>query len=101
MMMDVQMLLPLMMERAEKFFSKKEVVSRTHSKVQTFTYGEIAKRTRKLASVLTKMGVEKGDKIGTVAWNHHRHLEAYFAIPGVGAVLHTVNLRLSPQRQKD
>ncbi len=97
MMMDTQLLLPLMMERAEKFFPKKEVVSRTHSTVQTFTYLEIAKRTRRLASVLTKLGVQKGDKIGTLAWNHHRHLEAYFAIPSIGAVLHTVNLRLSPQ----
>ncbi|MFX3627781.1 MAG: long-chain fatty acid--CoA ligase [Ectobacillus sp.] len=97
MMMDVQLLLPLMLERAEKFFPKKEVVSRTHSKIHRFTYGEIAKRTRKLASALNRMGVQKGDMIGTLAWNHHRHLEAYFAIPSVGAILHTVNLRLSEQ----
>ncbi|MFD3446655.1 long-chain fatty acid--CoA ligase [Microbacteriaceae bacterium 4G12] len=97
MMMDVPLLLPLMMERAEKFFPKKEVVSRTASGIHTFTYGEIAKRTRRLASVLTKFGVKKGDKVGTIAWNHHRHLEAYFAIPSIGAVLHTVNLRLSEQ----
>ncbi|WP_416828942.1 long-chain fatty acid--CoA ligase [Ectobacillus polymachus] len=97
MMMDTQLLLPLMMERAEKLFPKKEVVSRTHSFIRTFTYLEIAKRTRKLASVLKRLGVEKGDKVGTLAWNHHRHLEAYFAIPSIGAVLHTVNLRLSPQ----
>lgn len=95
--MDTQLLLPLMMERAEKLFPKKEVVSRTHSFIRTFTYLEIAKRTRKLASVLKRLGVEKGDKVGTLAWNHHRHLEAYFAIPSIGAVLHTVNLRLSPQ----
>ncbi|MFJ8355622.1 long-chain fatty acid--CoA ligase [Bacillus paramycoides] len=95
MMMDVPLLIPSMMERAEKYFSKKEVVSRTASRIHTLTYGEIAKRTRRLASVLKRMGIEQGDKVGTIAWNHHRHLEAYFAIPGIGAVLHTINLRLS------
>ena len=85
-MMDVPLLIPAMMERAEKYFAKKEVVSRTASRIQTLTYGEIAKRTRRLASVLNKMGIDRGDKVGTIAWNHHRHLEAYFAIPGIGAV---------------
>ncbi|HDX9577459.1 TPA: long-chain fatty acid--CoA ligase [Bacillus pseudomycoides] len=97
MMMDVPLLIPAMLERAEKYFSKKEVVSRTASRIQTLTYGEIAKRTRKLASVLKKMGIREGDKVGTIAWNHHRHLEAYFAIPGIGSVLHTINLRLSAE----
>lgn len=97
MMMDVPLLIPAMIERAEKYFAKKEVVSRTASRVQTLTYGQIAKRTRRLASVLHKMGIEVGDKVGTIAWNHHRHLEAYFAIPGIGAVLHTINLRLSEE----
>ncbi|AJG79634.1 TPA: long-chain fatty acid--CoA ligase [Bacillus cereus] len=95
MMMDVPLLIPAMIERAEKYFAKKEVVSRTASKIQTLTYGDIAKRTRRLSSVLHNMGIQTGDKVGTIAWNHHRHLEAYFAIPGIGAVLHTINIRLS------
>ena len=62
MMMDVPLLIPSMMERAEKYFSKKEVVSRTASRIHTLTYGEIAKRTRRLASVLTKWELNKGIK---------------------------------------
>jgi fatty-acyl-CoA synthase len=50
-----------------------------------------------LTDSLSKLGVLKGERIGTLAWNHHRHLEAYFAIPCMGAVLHTINIRLSPQ----
>lgn len=96
-MMKGNLLISSMIERAEKFFPKKEVVSRTSSGVQRFTYAQIGKRTRKLASRLKEFGIEKGDRVGTLAWNHHRHLELYFAIPGIGAVLHTINIRLSPE----
>ncbi len=97
MMMQTPLTMPQMMKRAEKFFPKKQVVSRTASGIQRLTYKEIAERTKKLAESLVKLGVERGDKVGTLAWNHHRHLEAYFAIPCSGAVLHTINIRLSPQ----
>lgn len=96
-MMNTPLTMVQMIERAEKFFPKKKVVSRTSTKIQTFTYKDIGERTRKLAHVLEKLGVKKGDRVGTLAWNHHRHLEAYFAIPCIGAVLHTINIRLSPQ----
>lgn len=96
-MMQTPLTMTQMINRAEKFFPKKEVVSRTASGIQRFTYRQIAERTRKLAEALQKLGVERGDKVGTLAWNHHRHLEAYFAIPCSGAVLHTINIRLSPQ----
>ncbi len=96
-MMQTPLTMTQMINRAEKFFPKKEVVSRTASGIQRFTYKQIAERTRKLAEALQKLGVERGDKVGTLAWNHHRHLEAYFAIPCSGAVLHTINIRLSPQ----
>ncbi|WP_197414455.1 long-chain fatty acid--CoA ligase [Bacillus sp. FJAT-29937] len=96
-MMQTPLTMTQMIKRAERFFPKKQVVSRTASGIQRFTYKEIADRTRRLAESLQKLGVERGDKIGTLAWNHHRHLEAYFAIPCSGAVLHTINIRLSPQ----
>lgn len=86
-----------MIKRAETFFAKKEVVSRTAGGIQTFTYKEMAERTRRLASSLQRLGIKRGEKVGTFAWNHHRHLEAYFAIPCSGAVLHTINIRLSSQ----
>ncbi len=65
--------------------------------LHTFTYADIGRRTRRLMSVLNELGARKGDRIGTLAWNHHRHLEIYFAAPGIGAVLHTINIRLSPE----
>lgn len=97
-MMNTPLILTQMIERAEKFFPNKQVISRTSTGVQRFTYKEFGERTRRLASVLTKFGITRGDKVGTIAWNHHRHLEAYFAIPCIGAVLHTINIRLSPQQ---
>ncbi|SFB07808.1 MULTISPECIES: long-chain fatty acid--CoA ligase [unclassified Bacillus (in: firmicutes)] len=96
-MMNVPLTVGSMIERAEKFFPKKEVVSRTLSGVQRLTYREIGTRTRRLASSLEKLGIKQGDKVGTFAWNHHRHLEIYFAAPGMGAVLHTINIRLSSE----
>ncbi len=96
-MMEGKLLISQMMERAEKLFPKKEVISRTHSGIHRLTYKEIGERTRRLASALENLGVERGDKVATLAWNDHRHLEAYFAIPGMGAVLHTINIRLSAE----
>ncbi|PSL48444.1 fatty-acyl-CoA synthase [Salsuginibacillus halophilus] len=96
-MMNVPLNVPAMMERAAELYSKKEVVSRTLTGVQRLNYEEIAGRTKKLAGQLQALGVRQGDRVGTIAWNHHRHLESYFAIPGAGGVLHTINLRLSPE----
>ncbi|MFD2209825.1 long-chain fatty acid--CoA ligase [Virgibacillus halophilus] len=96
-MMNAQLTIGSMMEHAETFFFKKEVISQTHDKLHRFTYKEIGQRTRRLMSVLQGLGVNKGDKVGTLAWNHHRHLEIYFAAPGMGAILHTINIRLSPE----
>jgi fatty-acyl-CoA synthase len=97
MMMQTPLTMTQMIKRAEKLYPKKGVVSRTESGIHRLTYKEIGERTRKLADQLQKLGVKRGDKVGTLAWNHHRHLEAYFAIPCSGAVLHTINFRLAPQ----
>ncbi|WP_042459011.1 long-chain fatty acid--CoA ligase [Neobacillus dielmonensis] len=96
-MMDVQLTTISMLERAEKYFSKKTVVSRTSTGIQRFTYQQIGERIRRLSSALEKLGVNRGDMVGTIGWNHHWHLEAYFAIPNMGAVLHTINFRLSEE----
>ncbi|CAM3851345.1 long-chain fatty acid--CoA ligase [Mesobacillus zeae] len=96
-MMNVPLLVGSMLERAEKFFPNKKIISRTQSGIQRFTYRETAARTRRLAGALASLGVKKGERVGTFAWNHHRHLELYFAAPGMGAVLHTINIRLSPE----
>lgn len=96
-MMNTQLTLDKLLERAENYFPKKEIVSRTVTGIHRFTYAEFGLRTRRLASALEKLGVERGDRVGTLAWNDHRHLEAYFAIPSMGAVLHTINIRLSTE----
>ena len=88
--------LPAMLERAEGVFPRKEIVSRTPSGIFRYTYRDYGRRVRKLSAALQRLGVRKGDRVGTLAWNHHRHLEAYFAVPSIGAVLHTLNLRLPP-----
>ncbi len=96
-MMDFPLTLTHIFERARRYFPKGEVVSRlADGSIHRTTYGVIAKRTLLLASALEKLGVKRGDRVATFAWNHSRHLEAYFAIPCMGATLHTLNLRLHP-----
>jgi fatty-acyl-CoA synthase len=96
-MMDVQLSLNQFLERAGKLFDDQEIISRLPDKsLRTHTYGEYYRRTRALASALQKLGINKGDRVATLCWNHHAHLECYFGIPAAGAVMHTLNLRLSP-----
>src|SRR5262245_24354136 len=89
-------LVPLL-ERAGKLFPAVEIISRRpdHS-IHRYTYGDWYRRTRALAAVLQDFGLRPGDRVATLMWNHSDHLEAYFAIPAVGGVLHTLNLRLHP-----
>jgi fatty-acyl-CoA synthase len=96
-MMEFPLTIPVMLRRAEGQFASQEIVTRLpdHSR-QRSTYGETARRIRQLMTVLRGLGVERGDRVATLCWNHQQHLEAYFAIPMIGAVLHTLNLRLSP-----
>lgn len=71
-----------------------EVVTLTDHGVVRANYGEVAERVDRLARVLERLGVKQGDRVGTFAWNNQRHLELYMAVPCVGAVLHTLNIRL-------
>src|SRR5690625_3958405 len=96
-MMQTPMKVGSMLEHAEKFFAKKQVMSQTHDKLHRLTYADIGKRTRRLMSTFAELGIQTGERVGTLACNHHRHLELYFAAPGMGAVLHTINFRLSPE----
>ncbi|WP_405414234.1 long-chain fatty acid--CoA ligase [Maribacter sp. Asnod1-A12] len=64
-----------------------------------YTYGQLYKRCCQLANALrNKLGITKGDMVGTFAWNHYQHVELYYGIPGIGAVCHTINIRLSSQQ---
>ena len=80
---------------ADRFHHNVEVVTRTvEGPINRSSWGQIARRSRKLANALVALGVKPGDRVATLAWNTHRHLELYFAVSGLGAVLHTVNPRL-------
>ena len=96
-MMDVPLSLNHLLERAGHIFPRNTIVSRLPDKsLRTHTYGEYYRRTRALASALVGLGLKKGDRVATLCWNHHAHLECYFGIPAAGGVMHTLNLRLSP-----
>ena len=85
-------------ERPEQYFPRKEIASRVApGELFRYTYGDFARRVRRLASALAGIGVMPGEKAATLAWNTHQHLELYFGIPCSGAVLHTANLRLSDE----
>ncbi len=97
-MMDFPLTLKHILQHNERLYGKKEVVSRTEAGVHRYTYADFQKRVRKLANVLQRLGVKRGDRVATFAWNHYQHLELYFAVPCIGAVLHTVNIRLFPDQ---
>ena len=80
--------------RAVRFFYKKEIVTQLDEGTHRYTYGEWGKRTVQLANALRNAGFKEGERIATFGWNTYRHLELYFAIPCIGAVLHTLNIRL-------
>jgi fatty-acyl-CoA synthase len=96
-MMDFQLTLPHLLKRAETYFGAGEIVSRQADKsFDRTTYRDTMRRSRQLAVALGKLGIERGDRVATLCWNHHQHHEAYFGIPCGGFVLHTLNLRLHP-----
>jgi fatty-acyl-CoA synthase len=93
-MMRTPLLVRSIAERAEQLFSSREVVSITSAGIERSTYGEVVERARRLASALWELGIRPGDRVATFGWNSRRHLELYLAIPSMGAVLHTLNIRL-------
>ncbi len=94
-MMHFPLTLTHLLERANRYFGGVEVVSRSgDGKIHRHTWAQIHARAGKLANALAKLGVKPGDRVGTLGWNHHRHLEAYYAVPMMGAIVHTLNLRL-------
>ncbi len=97
-MMEYPLTLQHLLERNHQLYGRKEVVSWMPHGFHRYTYADFYSRVLRLAYVLKKLGVQKGDRVGTFAWNHYRHLELYFAITCSGAVLHTVNIRLFPEQ---
>src|SRR5918997_1777064 len=92
---DYQLTVPAILKRAEDLYGTKEIVTRNPDKsFHRYTYADFVRRTKKLAVALGELGLEKSDRVVTLAWNTYQHLEAYFGVPSAGLVLHTLNPRL-------
>ena len=99
-MMDYQLTLDRILEHAYRNFPNKKVITKLpDGTMHELCYGDMYKRVKRLSSsLINKLGVKSGDRVGTFAWNNYQHLELYFAIPGAGAVCHTLNIRLSAEQ---
>jgi fatty-acyl-CoA synthase len=86
------------LEHAARAHPRKGTVSRDGTSIVRTNYAEFAKCVARLANALVELGVEPGDRVASFAWNGHRHMELYYAVPMMGAVLHTVNIRLFPDQ---
>ena len=97
--MDGELLISSILRFAEQNHGQREIVSVTaDNPLHRCTYGDCFRRARKLANALERYGLERGDRIATLAWNDYRHFECYYAIAGAGFVCHTVNPRLFPEQ---
>ena len=94
-MQDYPLLVRHIAQRAGQVFADREIVSRTSDGVERTTYAQVVERAHRLASALAQLGIRPGDRVATFGWNSMRHLELYLAVPSMGAVLHTLNIRLS------
>lgn len=93
--MDFPLTIPAIVRRADSLFRHRPVSGRRPDRtIRRTTYGEVLGRARRLGLALQQLGVGRGDRVATLAWASQEHLEAYLAIPSIGAVLHTLNLRL-------
>ena len=92
---DYQLTLPAILRRAEELYGSKEIVTREPDmSFHRYTYADFVARSKQLAVALGELGLQKGDRVATLAWNTYQHLEAYFGVPSAGLVLHTINPRL-------
>ena len=95
---DRQLLISSLLVHAAEYHREGRITSvRADGSMRRHTYPELAERTAQLAHALTRLGVKPGDRVATLAWNHHRHFELYYAISGIGAVVHTTTSRPQPE----
>jgi 3-(methylthio)propionyl---CoA ligase len=94
-MQETPLLISSLLDYAASYHGKREIVTRTvEGPIHRYTYADARARAAQAANALVKLGVAPGDRIATLAWNTHRHFELFYAVSGLGAVLHTVNPRL-------
>ncbi len=97
-MQDRPLLISQIIDFAAAYYPEVEIVSRTvEGPIHRYGYKDAAKRAKQVAEALQGLGIQLGDRVGTIAWNTYRHFELYFGISGIGAVLHTLNPRLAPE----
>ncbi|NEX59467.1 3-(methylthio)propionyl-CoA ligase [Noviherbaspirillum galbum] len=98
-MQDRPLLISSLIEHAAQYHPRREIVARTvEGGTHRTNYAEVERRARRVANALASLAVAFSDRVGTLAWNTHRHLELYFGVSGTGAILHTVNPRLFPEQ---
>ncbi|MGO4278117.1 fatty-acyl-CoA synthase [Cupriavidus sp. OV038] len=98
-MMSAPLLISSIIKHAARYYASTEIVSRrTEGDLHRYTYRDCELRARKVAQALGALGVQQGERVGTLAWNGYRHLEIYYGVSGMGAVCHTINPRLFPEQ---
>ena len=98
-MMQQPLLISSLITHAERHHGEQQVVSRrVEGDIHRITYRELAQRSRCMAKALLALGLKPGERVATLAWNGYRHMELYYAVSGIGAVLHTLNPRLHPDQ---
>ena len=85
-------------EHGRRLYQSSRVITVGGDSDRVASYAEVANRTEQLAKALIELGVEREERVGTFCWNSQEHLEAYFAISSMGAVMHTLNIRLFPEQ---
>ncbi len=94
-MQEIPLMISSLIRYAAEYHGDREVVSRTvEGPIHRYSYRACERRAKKVANLCASLGIRQGDRVGTLAWNGHRHLELFYGVSGVGAVLHTVNPRL-------
>ncbi len=97
-MQDVPLTITSLFQHGRRIHAESKVITWTEDGPVTASFAEVGDRADQLAAALTKLGVQAGDRVGTFCWNNQHHLEAYLAVPCMGAVLHTLNIRLFPEQ---
>ena len=97
-MMDGPLLISGILRHGQSVYGESEVVTVEKGGYRTATFAEVADRAGRLASALARLGVQRDDRVGTFCWNNQTHLEAYLGVPSMGAILHTLNIRLFPEQ---
>ena len=97
-MQDFPLTIGMILRHGQTVYGDSEVVTFEGESSRRAPYIDVAERVERLAAALARLGVERGDSVGTFCWNNQEHLEAYLAVPTMGAVLHTLNIRLYPDQ---